>query len=134
MDMASVVELQANHQAAVNLFNNQCPAEARVSSVVGIRGRGKEKCAWRVLYTRNMAPEFINITPDELVRRIRINHPNNTRIIKEYCIPYPPAVEMVYSVYCGCGESVHAGMTIKKSVSVETINEDFVTLKVEENT
>ncbi|RZB73470.1 hypothetical protein BDFB_013774 [Asbolus verrucosus] len=95
--------------------------------------KGKEKCACRVQYTRDMAPEFANIGSEELVLQISNFHPNNTTVIKKRRILFPPAMETVYSVGCQCKVSPNAGMSIKKTASVETINADFVTSKVEEH-
>jgi hypothetical protein len=122
-DMADAA---ARHAAAVDLFTRLCPVAASVEEVVGIRRRGRKKCAWRVRYTRNMNAGYLQMDGEQLVWDIRNNKPNNTEIIEKPRSLYPPFIELIYSCGCRCDVSPTASMPIKRCDSV-------VNLKVEEN-
>jgi hypothetical protein len=76
-------------------------------------------------------PAYENIDFEQMALAIINAHPNNTQIIEKTRNDYPPSIEIVYSGTCQCSISPNASRSIKRCVSVETIDKDFVNLKVE---
>ncbi|EFA07945.1 hypothetical protein TcasGA2_TC005526 [Tribolium castaneum] len=131
-DMADAA---ARHAAAVDLFTRQCPLAASVEEVVGIRGRGRKKCRWRVRYTRNMNAGYLQMDGEQLVLDIMNNKPNNTEIVEKTRSVYPPFIELIYSCGCRCNVSPTSSMPIKRCDSVVNlkVEENLVNLKLEED-
>ncbi|XP_044272499.1 uncharacterized protein LOC123016272 [Tribolium madens] len=122
-DMADAAARQA---AALDLFKRQCLLAASVEEVVGIRGRGRNKCKWRVRYTRNTNTGYLQMDGEQLALDIMNRKPNNTEIVEKFRCLYPPFIELTYSCRCRCNVSRTSSMPIKRCDSV-------VNLKVEEN-
>jgi hypothetical protein len=80
-----------------------------------------------------MAPQCQNIDSEQLALDIINLQPNNTQIIEKTRNYYPPSIDIVYSCRCRCNMSQNASLSVKRCFSVETIDNDFVNLKVEEN-